>query len=75
MKSGHLGPYAKVSTAAANATGTDSHVICVYCPDYRDRDDVMRVRERLRSMGFERKIPFKLDEMTIRGESGSLFSA
>ena len=75
VKSGHLGPYAKVSTAAANATGTDSHVICVYCPDHRDRDDVMRVRERLRSMGFERKIPFKPDEMTIRGENGSLFSA
>ena len=75
VEAGNLSDFAKVSTVAAQESATRPHVICVYCPDHRDRTEVMRVRERLRALGFERKIHFKADEMTERGQAGSLFSA
>ena len=75
VRKGRLAPHAKVSTFASNPTGTYPHVLCVYVADYRDQEDVMSIRERLREMGFKRRIPFKLDEMSAKGDSGSLFSA
>jgi len=70
-----LAPFAKVSTFKTNYDGVRPYVLCIYVPDYLDHDNVMLVRERLRLMGFKRKIHFKLNEMSARGESGSLFSA
>lgn len=75
VRQGQLAPFAKVSTFKSNYDGTRPYVMCIYAPDHRDRSTVMLIRERLRSMGFERKLYFKLDQMTLRGERGSLFSA
>lgn len=45
-----------------------SYVICVYTYDYEDKEDVMRVRERLREVGFHRKLPYKTDAATLAGQ-------
>src|SRR2546425_12674646 len=60
-KAGRLGGDSKVSTAKPNPNAVDpSHrVICVYTYDSEDEDDVMRVREELRRLGFTDKIPYK----------------
>lgn len=67
---GKLGASAKVSTARPNpnATNPGNHVICVYTYDSDDVGDVMRIREELRGLGFEGKIPYKTDEATIEGK-------
>ena len=72
MADGNLGSSAKVSTAMAaenrgsSATGVQ-HVICVYTYDWRDEADVMRVRDALRSIGFNQPIPYKADADTRAG--------
>ena len=43
------------------------HVICVYTDDANDRDDVLRVREELRLLGFTAKLPYKADRVTLEG--------
>jgi hypothetical protein len=47
-------------------------VICVYTKDYADKDDMMRVRERLNERGITWKIPYKTDAMTLAQQRGSL---
>ncbi|WP_425313337.1 putative phosphothreonine lyase domain-containg protein [Paraburkholderia terricola] len=51
---------AKVSTAL-RSMGRDGHVICVYTRDWADRQDLMRVREVLRSLGFVKELGYKRD--------------
>ena len=64
-----LGISAKVSTAKPNPESRDSmKVIYVYTPDWRDEADVMRVRERLRELGFVDRIGYKRNIETFRGE-------
>jgi Domain of unknown function (DUF1917) len=67
---GKLGIEAKVATMKPSPF--DSHyntkVICVYTYDWTDKDDVMRVREGLRSLGIIDKIPYKSDEDTYNGK-------
>jgi hypothetical protein len=64
-----LGISAKVSTAKPNPDSRDSmKVIYVYTPDWRDEADVMRVRERLRELGFVDRIGYKRNIETFRGE-------
>ena len=69
IKLGNLSFSAKVSTAKRNpnAVDPDTKVICVYTPDSFDVQDVMRVRSRLRALGFTRKIPYKTDIATHQG--------
>jgi len=51
---------AEVSTAL-RSMGRDGHVICVYTRDWADRQDVMRVREVLQSLGFVKELGYKRD--------------
>lgn len=64
-----LGISSKVSTAKPNPDSRDSmKVIYVYTPDWRDEQEVMRVRERLRELGFVDRIGYKRNIETYRGE-------
>ena len=66
---GYLGISAKVSTAKPNPESRDNRkVIFVYTRDWRDEADVMRVRERLREMGFVERLGYKRNIETYRGE-------
>jgi len=59
--SGELGTSAKAGTAMQSKR---RHVICVYTSDYLYFEDVMTVRERLRSLGFTDKLCYKPDIYT-----------
>ena len=50
---GKLGISAKVSTLAQ---GQHRHVICVYTYNYLDSEDVRRVRDRLKELGFVERL-------------------
>ncbi len=64
-----LGISTKVSTAKENPESRDNNkVIYVYTKDWRDEGDVMRVRERLRDLGFTDRIGYKRNIETFRGE-------
>ncbi len=64
-----LGISAKVSTAKPNPDSRDTrYVIYVYTADWRDEDEVMRVREALRALGVEDRIGYKRNLETFRGE-------
>ena len=67
---GSLTGQAKVSTAAEspNTTSNESHVICVYTYDWTDEKEVLSVREKLRTLGFTNKIPYKADQDTLSGK-------
>lgn len=52
--------FAKVSTAL-HSMGRDGHVICVYTQDWTDEQDLMSVREVLRSLGFVKELGYKRD--------------
>ena len=66
---GKLGVGAKVATAMPNPLATSQHakLICVYTYDAGDLDDVRRVRQRLRELGFRKKLPYKTDAATEAG--------
>lgn len=57
-----LGINIKVSTASQ--AGSNEHVICVYTRNYLDMADVGRVREKLWSLGFTRRLFYKPDIYT-----------
>jgi len=61
---------AKASTAL-RSMGRDGHVICVYTRDWADRQDLMRAREVLRSLGFVEELGYKRDIDTWSGKYGS----
>jgi len=64
-----LGISAKVSTAKSNPDSRDSRkVIYVYTRDWADEPDVMRVRQRLRELGFVNRIGYKRNIETFAGE-------
>ncbi|MDD1716066.1 MAG: DUF1917 domain-containing protein, partial [Methanolinea sp.] len=64
-----LGISAKVSTARPNPDSRDTtRVIYVYTRDWRDEADVMRVRERLREIGFSDRLGYKRNIETFKGE-------
>jgi hypothetical protein len=57
---------AKVSTASARRqTGHDTHVICVYTRDWRDKADVFRTLAVLREAGFTEPLKYKRDIDTL----------
>ena len=68
-RSGRLGIASKVATAKPNSLATSGHIrlICVYTYNCTDLDDVRKVRERLRELGFTKKIPYKPDSATANG--------
>jgi hypothetical protein len=69
-RAGRLGVAAKVATAMPNPNATSQQVklICVYTYNFEDLDDVRRVRQRLRELGYARKIPYKTDAATDAGK-------
>jgi Domain of unknown function (DUF1917) len=82
VEQGQLGEEAKVSTRNKGSMtpevrrkkeerGDTSFVICVYTYDYQDREDVMRIRQRLRDLGIRRPIRYKADSDTGAGKYGS----
>ncbi len=66
---GLLGDCSKAATALPNPNAADptKRVICVYTYDSDDREDVMRVRQALRDLGFTRPLPYKTDRATRQG--------
>ncbi|RQD83705.1 MAG: DUF1917 domain-containing protein [Methanocalculus sp. MSAO_Arc2] len=69
---GTLGISAKVSTVKENPQSRDDRlVIYVYTADWRDTDEVMRVRERLRDFGITDRIGYKRNIETFAGEYSS----
>lgn len=75
--SGKLGFAAKSATMRPSLRAVDSNVkvICVYTRDYRDKEDVLRVRKSLRDLGFVKVLSYKTDEATLArryGTSGSV---
>jgi len=69
VEKGRLGSMAKAPAAKLDSHSRNSNakVICVYTYDWKDRQDVERVREELRKIGITRKISYKTDEDTERG--------
>ncbi len=64
-----LGISAKVSTSKPNPESRDNRkVIYVYTKDWADEADVMRVREKLRSLGFSERIGYKRNIETFAGQ-------
>jgi hypothetical protein len=63
---GLLGGHSKVSTLKGEKG--KEYVICVFTRDWKDEKDVMRVREALRDLGFEKPLPYKTDEDTLKGK-------
>jgi len=63
---GELGGASKVSTALQSSK-TKRYVICVYTDNYLDIDDVMRVRNKLKEIGFNKKLAYKPDIYTLLG--------
>lgn len=60
---GQLGDCSKVSCLGiAQWSHTKEHLICVYTSDYRNKEDVYRVRDVLRSLGIAQKIAYKSSE-------------
>lgn len=68
-EAGRLGISAKAATAKPNGLSQNKwiKVICVYTYDSTDQQDVMRVREHLRALGFAKKIAYKADQATFEG--------
>jgi hypothetical protein len=64
-----LGISAKVSTAKPNPDSRDNRkVVYVYTKDWADEADVLRVREKLRELGFVDRIGYKRNIETFAGE-------
>lgn len=64
-----LGISAKVSTAKRNVESRDERkVIYVYTPDWENEEEVMQVREKLRSIGIVDRIGYKRNIETFNGE-------
>lgn len=64
-----LGISAKAATSKPNGLAKNPwvKVICVCTYDYDDVADVMRVRQRLRELGFIKKLSYKTDRATQEG--------
>ncbi len=64
-----LGISAKVSTSKPNPESRDNRkVIYIYTKNWADEQDVMRVRETLRTLGFAERIGYKRNIETFAGE-------
>ncbi|WP_371826753.1 putative phosphothreonine lyase domain-containg protein [Caballeronia sp. SBC1] len=61
--------FAKVSTALRSQR-RDGHVICVYTRDWTDRQDLLHIREVLRSLGFAEELGYKRDIDTLNRNYG-----
>lgn len=63
--------HAKVSGRPQAARFGGTFLICVYTPDWRDEDDLNRVRQLLRDVGFTEELAYKRDQDTLAGIYGT----
>jgi hypothetical protein len=72
-ESDELGFSAKAATAFKNPRRISNSelLICVYTYDYSDLDDVRRVFNRLRTLGFAQQLPYKSNADTRAGNYGN----
>lgn len=70
-----LGCSSKVSTKRGwmHHGMPEDYVICVHTPNCKDKEDVLRVRNRLRELGFTGKLGYKTDEATVKGKEDLLY--
>lgn len=61
---------AKVSTALHSMAHKNTHVICVYTDNWANAQDLMRVRDVLRTLGFTDELGYKRDVDTRNGRTG-----
>lgn len=59
-----LGGHSKVSTLKGEK-GSE-YVVCVFTSDWKNEKEVMEVRAALRDLGFEKPLPYKTDEDTLK---------
>lgn len=67
-----LGPSSKVSTKFAEITNEkkgrniriNERVVCVYTKNYENEEDLRRVRDKLRKLGFTKPLCYKTDNAT-----------
>lgn len=75
IENGRLPYRGKVSTARRNSALRDTpkgkHLICVYTPNYLWREDVWAARVLLRKSGFDSKLYYRPDVITVL-EAGSV---
>jgi len=67
VEEGKLGGLAKTSRRGSPTQSSKNRVICVYTYDWKDYQDVRRIREELRKLGIIRKTSYKTDEDTEQG--------
>lgn len=67
VRQGKVGDSAKVATRPSQWREGLRYVICVYTYNYTDTDDVRRIRQVLRELGFTWRIAYKADEDTSAG--------
>ncbi|GFH54350.1 hypothetical protein CTEN210_10826 [Chaetoceros tenuissimus] len=63
---GKLGPTAKISTRASE-NYNNLHVICIYCPDFTDKKELLRIRQTLHDLEITKdfeSLSYKADAMT-----------
>lgn len=60
-------PAAMVSSPSAARQFGGTYLICVFTPEWRDREDVMRVRQLLRDLGVTEELGYKRDVETVYG--------
>ncbi len=70
-KKGFFGNVMKVATALSAMSYKGNHVICIYTYDSRDINDVMRIRDSLRDIGFTEPLKYKRDIETINNVYGT----
>jgi hypothetical protein len=64
-------PAAMVSAPASAKLFGGTYLICVFTPQWRDHDDVMRVRQLLRDLGVAEELGYKRDVETVYGVYGT----
>ena len=64
-------PAAMVSSPAVAQQFGGTYLICVFTPEWRDRNDVRRVRQLLREMGVVEELGYKRDVETVYGVQGT----
>jgi hypothetical protein len=64
VESSQLWVTAKVATKMGADHHDGNHVICVYTPNWEDKESVFEIRETLRRLGFVEQLKYKRDADT-----------
>ena len=67
MLEGRLGPVHSMKVSPADDESNERHVICIYNPDYQNRDEVMRAENLLRQARVLGDLNYKPDIFTYLG--------